>query len=137
MLDSVQLTTQIEQHRRVLVLCPRRCGKHAFLANYIDARADEETVFLALTRGLCDEMRFHINRDVLCTVAGARHDDAIKHAALLVVDEALFMNERALLPLFGQQRIVCLSSHSPDDTALQRFVAAGFVTINAPLQPLQ
>ena len=134
MLDSVQLTAQIEQHQRVLLLCPRRCGKHAFLANYIDGRTEAETVFLGLTGHQCDEMRRHLNRRVLCAQPGHQHDNAIKHAALLVVDEALFMNERALFPLFDQQRIVCLSSLSPDLTALQRFIAAGFVTINAPMQ---
>ena len=133
MIDPVKLTALIEPLQRVVVLCPRRCGKGAFLTNYIDNQTCE-TVFLGLTANVCRDMRLHLNRNVLCTTGGANNRAEIRRAALLVIDEGLFMNEAVLFPLFDDQRIVVLSSLTPDMNHVgRRFAAAGFVTIDAPL----
>lgn len=134
MIDSTKLTALIAPLQRVMVLCPRRCGKTAFLANYIDSQTCA-TVFLGLCRDACREMQAHLNRDVPCIVSSMRHQPLVSRADLLVIDEGLFMYDRTLFTLFGQQRIVVLSSQSIDtEHQLSRFAAAGFVTIDAPLQ---
>jgi hypothetical protein len=138
MLDSVRLYEQIQPHQRVLVLCPRRSRKTSFLSTYIDGQC-ADTVYMGLSTELCRFFELTLSRrGVLCTAQGSARTftpqaDYIRRSSLLVLDEALFMNERGLFPLFGDQRIVALSTPSPDPQALQRFIAAGFVVIDAPL----
>ncbi len=135
MLDSVRLFAQIQPLQRVLVICPRRSGKTSFLATYIDSQC-ADTVFGTLTESQCRDFEQLLIRPILCTALARLPPprmDYIRRAPLLVLDEALFMNERAMFPLLGNQRIVALSSRSPDHQAVQRFVTAGFVVIDAPL----
>lgn len=133
MLDTAQLTAQLQLYQRVLVLCPRRSGQTTFLANYINQQS-VNTVYLGLTGDQCREFAQQLTRPVPCRTGRRRPPDHIRQVPLLVVDEALFHNDRTLFTYFHGQRIVALSSYSPDpdDYALRQFAAAGFVIIHAP-----